>query len=350
MTGVEKAGMSSVVPLSRFRQQAWWERDRPEPAEIVRGVWTFAIPIPGGGPLPWTLCYALISGDDVHIIDPGWDSDDSLAALTESLHSIGVGLDQVRSAIATHHHLDHLGLCARLRDLTGAALILSEAERRVLAQETSGYRTDPVRHAEMLEAWGVPAERGPEVLQQLSRPSPSHDAEPDRLLHDGELLELGEHRLRVVFTPGHSDGHICFVDDERRLLYAGDHLLPEIHSGIGLGMLPGSDPLASYLASLDLLESWDGYRVLPGHGYAFDGLQARRTETTGHHIFRSSEVAALLPRLRGAPTWEYARHLTWSGGWESLRGFTLVSALRQTNLHREFVLSGRAEPYLTRLG
>ena len=72
-------------------------------------------------------------------------------------------------------------------------------------------------------------------------------AEPDVLLDDGDALDLPGRRVRVVWTPGHTPGHICLYDADHGVLLTGDHLLPRISPNIGL--TPGSmdSPLASYL-------------------------------------------------------------------------------------------------------
>jgi glyoxylase-like metal-dependent hydrolase (beta-lactamase superfamily II) len=334
----------AVIPSQR---RAWLDGVLGPPVPVAPDVWALSSPIPGGT-LPYTLSYALASVDGVHVIDPGWDSDENLAALEASLQAIGYALGDVRTVIATHFHPDHLGICARVREASGAGLVLSAVDRQVLAQESGAPRRDPEAHAMLLASWGVPDAALPELLAHFDRPSLGADVEPDRLIDDGDVLELPQHRLTVVATPGHSDGHVCLVDEERELLYSGDHVLPEINPGIGIGTLPGSDPLAAYLTSLDRLAPWDGFRVLPGHEYVFDGLAARRRSLWSHHTRRTAEVAALIAPLGDSPIWEYARRLTWTAGWDGLHGFLLDSALRQTALHLEFVRSGRADEHLER--
>ena len=218
--------------------------------------------------------------------------------------------------------------------------IVDVRERKVLAQETSTQHRDRDDYAQRLDAWGVPADRRAELAESFDRPSLVDDLVPDELLADGDVIDLPGHRLEVVATPGHTDGHMCLVDADRRVVYTGDHVLPGIYSGIGIGTLPGSDALGDYLASLDRLEPFDGFHALPGHEYRFDGIAPRRAAIAAHHLRRTAEVAALVPVLGDATVWEYARRLSWTAGWDGLEGFWLHSALRQTALHLEFVRSG----------
>jgi glyoxylase-like metal-dependent hydrolase (beta-lactamase superfamily II) len=330
----------SVRPASPSQRAAWVAGRVPVPEQVARRVWAIGTPIPAGT-LPHTLTYLLLSDDGgVHVVDPGWEGDDGIRILDVALGDLGRGLADVRTVIATHFHPDHLGNAGRLRELTGARVVLSATERRVLAQETSTHHRDRNEYARRLAEWGVPPERRPELEESFDRPSLVADLVPDMLVADHEVVDLPGHHLEVVATPGHTDGHVCLVDAERRVMYTGDHVLPGIYSGIGIGTLPGSDALGDYLDSLDRLAPYDEFQALPGHEYRFDGIGTRRAAIAAHHLRRTAEVAALIPVLGDASVWEYARRLSWTAGWDGLDGFWLHSALRQTALHLDFVRSG----------
>ncbi len=86
--------------------------------------------------------------------------------------------------------------------------------------------------------------------------------EPDVLLDDGDPVEGTP--WRVVLTPGHTPGHICLVDVDGRMLFSGDHVLPTVFPGLGLGARIGGNPLAEYLDSLERLQPYDAFQVVPG--------------------------------------------------------------------------------------
>jgi len=336
-----------ITPLSATQAAAWDARTLPTPERVAEDVWAIAVPIPAGT-IPNTLCYALLSGEGVHLIDPGWDDPESIAALTSGLAAVGRRLDDVQTVIATHFHPDHMGAVDRVRDLVGARVVFSAIEADVLKQETSASAVDVDAYRETLREWGVPEERWRDLISSFDRPAHVATSGADVAVEDGRMLELSGHRLRVVLTPGHTDGHICLIDEHRRLVYSGDHVLPRIYPGIGIGTLPGSDPLGDYFDSLERLIPYDDFVVLPGHEFRFSGLGARREQIIEHHLRRSAEVAGLLDELGDAPVWEYARRLTWTAGWSGMNGFWLHSALRQTSLHREYVTSDRARERLAR--
>jgi len=332
---------SPLTPLSDAQRSAWQQSRLAPREEVSPDVWALALPIAGGA-MPYTLCYALLEPAGVHIIDPGWDSDENIEVLAAELAGLRRSLSDVRTVIATHSHPDHLGLAPRLRELSGAVVIVSARERDVLRQESGLGEEGRRDHDARLSEWGVPIERRAELEAFFRMPFALHGFEPDRAVEDGEIIGLPGHRLEAVLTPGHTSGHLCLVDHERKLLYSGDHVLPRIASGVGLGALPDTDPLDDYLSALERVGLWDEMQVLPGHEYRFRGLADRSRALAEHHLRRTREVAALVPELGDAPIWEYARRLTWTGGWSGISGFFLDSALRQTALHREFIRSGRA--------
>lgn len=320
----------------------------PRPEQVADGVWAIAAPVPEGG-VSYTLSYVLLGADSTfHLVDPGWDSPENLTALHRSLAEIGLSLPQLATIIATHHHPDHLGIARRLQGITGAALVLSRAERAVLTHQLSPERRDPASYARTVEAWGVPAERRAELTESFARVPVYTDVEPDLLLVDGEPLQLDGHRLITVATPGHTGGHVCFVDHRRGIIYGGDHVLPQIYPGVGLGALPGEESLTDYLTSLQTLKQFADYEVLPGHEFRFRGLDVRVDDIIRHHLRRTRRVADLLAELGGAPVWEYARRLQWTSGWGRLGGFYLHSALRQTEMHLELARGGLLEGLVER--
>lgn len=340
--------MSAVESLSEAQVAAWDHDVAPAPELVAPDVWAVPVPIPAGT-IPHTLCYALIDGQAVHLIDPGWGDEASIAALRDGLGVAGRELSDVQTVIATHFHPDHLGAAAELRALAGARIVFSGTEHEVLQKETSAGAIDVDLYRVTLQEWGVPAEYWDDLVASFHRPSLVSSIAPDDAVVDGEVLRLGKHRLQVIATPGHTGGHICLVDTDRRLLYSGDHVLPRIYSGIGIGVLPGSDPLGDYFDSLDLLAAFDDFTVLPGHEYRFRGLSSRRAQLAAHHLRRTAEVAALIDELGDAPVWDYARRLTWTAGWSGLRGFWLHSALRQTDLHRAYARTAPARARLAGL-
>src|SRR6202043_4101341 len=98
---------------------------------------------------------------------------------------------------------------------------------------------------------------------------------PDRELSDGDLADVPGWKLRAVHTPGHTPGHLCFVDERSRRLFSGDHVLPRITPNISVQRADPVGPLEDYLNSLARTRDLDVDEVLPAHEWRFKGLSER---------------------------------------------------------------------------
>lgn len=166
------------------------------------------------------------------IIDPGGDPGQILAEVERQ------GL-MVKYVLNTHAHFDHTDANAAIVQKTGAILALHRADRPLLADSGGaalfGLRADP-------------------------SPAPSLD------LHDGDDLAIGRLCLRVLHTPGHTLGHVCFYAAKEAVVFDGDVLF---YRGVGRTDLPGgswqqlTDSIQRVLYALP-----DATVVYPGHGPA----------------------------------------------------------------------------------
>ncbi len=315
----------------------------PAPDEVRDGIWSIPLPMQQPGN-PFSLCY-LIAGDDgsLHLIDTGYDGDENWRLFRRALDGFGLSLDDIASVFVTHLHPDHLGMTERVRAASGARVGMLRREQLGLAAVAAGGLTPP---SGLLEGWGVPPERRPELSIPLgadlvARGIPTVDV----TYQPGETLDVPGRTIEVLWTPGHTAGSASLVDAEAGLVYTGDTVLPKIFSGLGLGDrgLPGSDPvrnpIADYLDSLSSLARFDDFEVAPGHGYRFRGLIERNAQLAEHHLHRSRAAAAVIRDDPDATVWQVASRLRWTAGWQNLRSFYLLSALSQTVLHLDFARS-----------
>lgn len=299
--------------------------------EFVRdGLLAIALPL-GRSYLPSAFSYAVEdSAGAVHLIDAGLIADDSLEHLQRGLAVMGKTLDDLASVTATHLHPDHIGLANELRMRTGAKVGLHPLDEETLL-------APPADPAEFFDAWGVPEERREEIAGQPRNIQPVRADVP---LRDGDRLDIPGRDLVVVHTPGHTRGSICIADRELGVLFTGDHVLPDQFPGLGADAVQAGNPIRDYLHSLERVAEYDELEVLPGHGWRFRGIAARAAASAAHHSRRTAEVAEVLATTTGLTVWEIASRLTWSAGWENLRGFYARSALNQTAWHMDLVRAG----------
>jgi hydroxyacylglutathione hydrolase len=168
--------------------------------------------------------------DRALIVDPGEEADRLLAAIDE----LGVTLDGI---LLTHTHFDHVGAVAPIARATGAEVWVPEIERGVLA-DISSYVPWP--------------EFGP---------FESWDAE--HTLNGGERLELAGFEIDVLFTPGHSPGHVTFHVPDEQAAFSGDVLF---QGSVGRTDLPGGDSQVLMQTLKTLAETLPDETVVhPGH-------------------------------------------------------------------------------------
>ena len=167
---------------------------------------------------------------DALIVDPG-DEPDKLLAAIEALNV------ELAAILLTHTHFDHVGAVAPVARATGAEVWVPEIERPVLADIMSF------------------------VPWPGFGPYESYDAEHD--LRGGERLELAGFEIDVLFTPGHSPGHVTFSVPAERALFSGDVLF---QGSVGRVDLPGGDGPTLLESIGDLLDAFpDETQVYPGH-------------------------------------------------------------------------------------
>ncbi|MGW2718801.1 MBL fold metallo-hydrolase [Streptomyces sp. NPDC001492] len=319
-----------------------WAQGGPE--TVRPGVHRIPLPLPEDG-LRAVNVYALEGlTEGLVLIDGGWSIPESRKALEDSLADLGHDLGEISHVLVTHIHRDHYTQAVELRRLLGSRVYLGAGERRGL-ELLGELRTDePVGSLETLRRAGAHdlAERVAATYEG------SFDATvweaPDRWLRAEELC-FGDARLTVVPTPGHTQGHVVYLDQARGLLFSGDHVLPHITPSIGFELGGPALPLGDYLDSLHLMTRLADARLLPAHGPVGDSVHARVGELLAHHDDRLAEtLAALGARTRTAHA--VAGELGWTRRrvpFADLGAFDQMLAVNETAAHLDVLVArGRA--------
>lgn len=194
-----------------------------------------------------------------------WERVNSYLALGERsalLIDSGLGIGNIRrevealtslpvSVVATHVHWDHIGGHGLFRDVMVHA---GEVDWLVdgLPIPLAAVRADVVRE---------PFSRQPPAGFDIDSYK-VYRGRPSRVLEDGDVIDLGRRKLRVIHTPGHSPGHMCFHEEDRGYLYTGDL----VYLGTLYAFYPSTDPGQFMQSVTRIAELKPVRRILPGHG------------------------------------------------------------------------------------
>ncbi|SHE75535.1 Glyoxylase, beta-lactamase superfamily II [Ferrithrix thermotolerans DSM 19514] len=295
------------------------------------------------------LVYVFETNNGVSILDVGWNTDEAFATLKQGLETLGASIEAIEAIVVTHIHPDHYGLAGRVREVSGAKVALHPMDAKL----TRSRYLDPKELLEQMREFLIDAGAPKDSLEELQNASlPALDrrsfVEPDVDLVDGELAPIPGRKLKVIWTPGHSPGHVCLYEERFRRLYSGDHILPHITANISFHPQSGENPLQEYLSSLEKVRSLDVENVEPAHEYPFTNMNGRIKEIEDHHLERLREIRKSL-RTNGAQSaWEVAQSLTWSKPFSTYAAFMKRMAVGETISHliylhskQEVVASGR---------
>jgi glyoxylase-like metal-dependent hydrolase (beta-lactamase superfamily II) len=218
----------------------------------------------------------LIEDSPLTLIDSGPNSGKALDELEQALAARGHTIEDIELLVVSHQHMDHFGLASILARRSGAEVAALDKLAPFLA--AYGHETDlEDRFAEQLMLrHGIPQE----IVTALRAVSAGFRAwgasvEVTRPLQDGGELQLRDRTLRVLHRPGHSPSDTVFLDEDRSILLAADHLIKHISSNPllarPLGVSndydgPRPQALITYMDSLEQTRAMDLALVLPGHG------------------------------------------------------------------------------------
>ncbi|MET9476667.1 MBL fold metallo-hydrolase [Streptomyces sp. NPDC002917] len=323
------------------------------------GVWSIKVPIPDN-PLGHTLVHVLDTDRGPVLIDTGWDDPEAWDTLVAGLTAIGVGITDIHGVVITHHHPDHHGLSGQVRESSGAWIAMHAADTAIVRRTRESEPGTWLAYlTAKLTAVGAPEDhlaplRAARATGRMRTLPGLRAALPDREIVPGELLDLAGRRLRAVWTPGHTPGHVCLHLEEDHpanlpghgRLFSGDHLLPGISPHIGLYEDPddatATDPLGDYLDSLERIGRLGVAEVLPAHQHAFPDAAGRVQELLDHHEERLTGLLALL--ATPLTPWQLAERMEWNRPWEQIPHGSRNIAASEAEAHvRRLVKLGRAE-------
>ncbi len=265
-------------------------------------------------PLPFALRIInayLIKGDHGYtIIDCGLHTEASLQRWEQARKEIGFAWEDVEKIVITHYHPDHYGMAGRLQEMTQAPVYLSETDWKQAQMFFARDSHMPEFMASYYSKHGLPKEWIRQIPEHLKGFRKWVEPHPQvKFLQAGEMIRLGNHRYQIYHTPGHADGHLSFYQPERRIMIAGDFLLPKISPNISLWPKCYPNPLALFFETLERMKKVPVNMVYPAHGPVFTHYVERIEELIAHHHQRLEAITRFVAEKGEVTAAEVCFHL-----------------------------------------
>ena len=288
--------------------------------------------------LPYVLPYMIKSGGDTILVDCGWNTDSAYAALEEGMKEHGSHPTEIQKLVVTHVHPDHYGMAGRLKQLSSCEIVLHEKDAEVITARYFAPKGLADEMSKFMEHNGVPALSSPGMSQgsmgMLANVSP---VPADTQVKGSETFKVGDFDFEIIWTPGHSPGHICLYEPNRKILLTGDHVLPTITPNVSIHTQTHGSPLGDYMRSLEILEDLDVEIVLPAHEFHITDLKKRLREIEHHHEVRLDEMVNCVDS-GGSTAWEVAGRVKWATGQlADFEPWMQRAAVGETLAHMEYL-------------
>ena len=246
------------------------------PEEIRKNLYRVPVPLPGN-PLKELNSYVIKGSDRTLVVDTGFRQEPCRRALFAGLRELGVHPEET-DVLLTHLHSDHTGLAPEIAGPNSKIFMSREDSRRLREFQRSAN----THRTEEYTLQGFSLDETAFLRDSPMRKYNSVLPMDNTYVGEGDVLEYGGRRLRVIMTPGHTPGHICLYDPDAKVMFLGDHVLFDITPNITT-WLGFSDPLGTYVHSLMDISIFDVRLPLPAHR-GVSGTMAERVGKIIEHL------------------------------------------------------------------
>jgi glyoxylase-like metal-dependent hydrolase (beta-lactamase superfamily II) len=266
-------------------------------------IYPISVPLPFESPSSINV-YCLVS-NEVMLIDSGYNWEKGLQIIQESLNSFGISFENITQIVGTHGHPDHIGLSQRILS-TGKGDLLMHPKEQALMDMYNRPQRFSMKLQEWAKLYGIPLHYDP-LIQTIPW---AHSLPDISCVTDGDRITRS---LIVIWTPGHTPGHICLYDQEKKIIFSGDILLEDITPNVSFTPSSSLNPMKDYLNSLERLLELPAKTVFPSHGKPIRNWKERARFLIHHCQNRLKEVSSILDKTPKSLL-EIASMVHWDAG------------------------------------
>ncbi len=263
--------------------------------------------------VPWAVknvsLYLFTIKEKNVLFDSGLDMGNWGKIFFSALNDISLTIQDIDYCFISHNHSDHVGLAGTLKQKNpNLKILMHDITSKTLKWENESQNLNELEQeakkvAFQMIKYGFNEKQAERVVQFFSYwPKFRKYQKPDIILHDGDrILE----DLEVIWTPGHSFGHICVFNTKKKFLFSGDHILSRITPHIGNYIIPKflteqyegydfNNILKHYLNSLDRIDKLNPKIIFPAHQEIIYNPHKRISEIKEHHKNRLAEISRVI--------------------------------------------------------
>src|SRR5690625_1946946 len=219
---------------------------------LQEGMYRVGIPIPF--PMKYVYCYLIEDESGYTLVDTGLNYKKARAAWDEVFQELTLTPSSIHTIIVTHFHPDHSGLAGYLQEKTGADVWMSETDRAMFDLAFVRNKEQAVHVEKLLRKHGTPQNLIDSILENLENITAHVQPFADSYVIKENEFEIGKMKWKIHETPGHSQGHLCFYQEEEKVLLSADMILDKITPNISVWPGGSEQPMRDYLSSLNRLK------------------------------------------------------------------------------------------------
>ena len=274
--------------------------------EQIDGIYRIKIDVPFQ--VKFVCSYLFKLEDQNILIDAGFNSTAWKKKFLQEINNIGLNFEDIDVCIITHSHIDHIGLIKEFKlKNPEMKIVMHNITNELLKWESDKSNTkdiekEAIRISIEMKNYGLSEEERQRLIGFFTYwPKLRRYQTPDEIVNDGDTF-LND--LEIIWTPGHSFGHICVFDSKRKYLFSGDHILSRITPHIGNFIIPDfladeyknynfKNVLDQYLQSLDRIDKLNPKIIFPAHQEIIYNPHERINAIKEHHRKRLNDISKL---------------------------------------------------------